>query len=1135
MIEQKIGFCALCKSRCGATYAIEDGRLIGAGPAPNHPTGKSLCIKGKAAPEIIYSPDRLTVPLRRTKPKTSDDPGWERIGWDEALDEIARRLVAIRDSSGAEAVAVSTTTPSGTALSDGEEWVERLIQVFGTPNWVSTTEICNWHKDFAHAFTYGVGIGYPDYASADTIVLWGFNPSSVWLDQATQVAAARARGAKTIVVDPRQFGFANGADHWLRVRPGADGILMLGIARLLIESGRYNQDFVRRWTNATLLVRDDNGQFLRQGDIASDGRNAFVVMTEDGDLRYIKRNDGEAGDALAQAALFGSIDVSTKAGSVRCRTAFDHFLEATQAYSLDQVAERVWVDRTKIEAVADAIASAKSIAYYTWTGLGQHAESTQIDRALATLMALKGSFDAPGGNVILPAQKRNAVCGPAFLSQEQLAKTIGLDDKPLGPPKQGRITAHDFYAAAIEGKPYRVRALIGFGANLAVAHANSGRGKAALQALDFYVHCDVFENPSARYADILLPVNTPWERDALRIGFGSGLAAQEHIQLRQKMIEPLGESRSDAEICFDLAGRLGLSDQFFDGDIEAARTYILAPTGLSLGELRAHPEGVRVPLKVESRKYAKVTDGEAAGFETETGLIEFYSALLHRSGNSPVPRFDDQKLAGNANFPFVLTSAKAGYFCHSQHRQIPSLRKREPQPSVELAPEAAEALGLEPGDWTEIETAHGRVRMQVKLNKSLHPRVVRAAYGWWQANREMGLPGYDPFTADGANYNMLVGADRLDPVSGAAAHRSQSCRLNPLTRRERSQIRWRGYRRMRVAAIERIADEVTAVTIAGFDDTPLPDYEPGQHIVVRWSGEAQEPLIRCYSLTGSAVDQQRKSFQIAVRFVPAPLGGAELLDGRLSKIINRHLRVDDVIEVKAPTGGFRLPLASDRPVVLVAGGIGITPFMAYLETLARKPINQRIHLLYANRSATNEAFAARIAALQATLPNLSVSRFFSKALGPIPENCREGRVSVRDILLPEFDDAPYVYMCGPTSMTSALRNALSVSRHPGDLVFEEAFTGEQVDETQLPVGPFKVTFSRAGKTVVWSRARGSLLELAEAEGVQILNGCRAGQCESCEITVLDGEIQYRVPVEHEAGDTCLACQAVPRTDLLLDI
>ena len=157
------------------------------------------------------------------------------VSWEQALSEIGQRLRQIRDSSGIESVAVSTTTPSGTAMSDGEEWIERLIQISGTPNWVSTTEICNWHKDFAHAFTFGSGIPYPDYEHTDLIVLWGFNPSSVWLDQATQIAAARARGCKILVIDPRRFGFANGADQWLRVRPASDGILALGIMRLLIR------------------------------------------------------------------------------------------------------------------------------------------------------------------------------------------------------------------------------------------------------------------------------------------------------------------------------------------------------------------------------------------------------------------------------------------------------------------------------------------------------------------------------------------------------------------------------------------------------------------------------------------------------------------------------------------------------------------------------------------------------------------------------------------------------------------------------------------------------------------------------------------------------------------------------------
>ena len=84
MQESKLGWCALCRSRCGATFVVEDGKLASVGPDPNHPTGKSLCVKGRAGPEILYSPDRILYPQKRTNPKDSEDPGWVRIGWDEA-------------------------------------------------------------------------------------------------------------------------------------------------------------------------------------------------------------------------------------------------------------------------------------------------------------------------------------------------------------------------------------------------------------------------------------------------------------------------------------------------------------------------------------------------------------------------------------------------------------------------------------------------------------------------------------------------------------------------------------------------------------------------------------------------------------------------------------------------------------------------------------------------------------------------------------------------------------------------------------------------------------------------------------------------------------------------------------------
>ncbi|TPK62439.1 2Fe-2S iron-sulfur cluster binding domain-containing protein [Mesorhizobium sp. B2-4-15] len=1129
---EKPGFCALCKSRCGATFIVEDGRLTGAAPAPAHPTGKSLCVKGKAAPEILYHPDRLKTPLKRTNPKGDNDPGWVPVSWHEALSEIGGRLRDLRDNHGMESIAVSTTTPSGTALSDGEEWVERLIQTSGTPNWVSTTEICNWHKDFAHAFTFGTGLPYPDYGQTELIVLWGFNPSSVWLDQATQVAAARARGCKILVIDPRRFGFAIGADQWLRVRPGSDGILALGIMRLLIEDGSFDQSFLMQWTNACFLVREDNGEFLRAGDLtaAAEDPEAFAVLGANGQPVFVQRNGRETHMVLAQAMRSGDVTVDTANGSVRCTTAFDQLSAAANRQELSEVATLTWVPEEEIRSAARMIGVARSVAYYTWTGLGQHAQSTQIDRALATLMSLKGCYDVAGGNVVLPGVPRNAVSGPRFLDPAQKAKTIGIADKPLGPPDQGRITAHDFYTAVLEGHPYKVRGLIGFGSNLAVAHANPLRGRDALDALEFYVHCDVFENPSARSADFLLPVNTPWERDALRVGFGSGLAAQEHVQLRQQVVPSAGDSRSDAEIAFALAEQLGLGDQFFGGSIEAARSYILEPSGITLDQLRNCPEGIRYPLVQRYRKYAEPTQQGVSGFATETGQVELYSALLHRHGQPAVPTFDPDDLPGNETYPFALTTAKTGYYCHSQHRQVPSLRKREPEPTVNLAPEAAEKLGLEAGDWAQISTRHGQARMKVKLDNSLDQRVVRASYGWWQSNTALDLPGYDAFSNSGANYNMLVGSDQLDPVSGAAAHRSKSCNIVPIGARRTG---WRGYRTMRVAAVDRIAEGVTAVTLENIDGGLLPDFEPGQHIVLRRRDD-RDDLIRCYSLTGPAVERQRSAYTIAVRKVAAPAGIDDVPPGRMSTAINDVLAAGDEIDVRAPSGRFTPPLASERPVVLVAGGIGITPFLSYLETLARQDKRPRVHLAYANSLAATEAFADRLSSLAAVMPELTIDRCWSRAGKEIPADVHNGRLAIRHLRLATFDTAPAIYFCGPPGMVASLRVDLVRAGHPDSLTFEEAFAAISIDQDALPTGPCSVTFVRSGKTVIWERSRGSLLDLAEAEGVRITSGCRAGQCESCEVRILDGAISYRTEIGRSATDSCLACQAVPRTDLLVD-
>lgn len=195
------GFCALCRSRCGAIGVVDGDRLVALEPDPSHPTGAALCAKGRAAPELVHHEDRLLHPLRRTAPKGVADPGWVRIGWDEALDTVATRLKAVIARHGPEAVAYAMATPSGTALSDTQPWIERLMNALGTPNNCYSSELCNWHKDHAHAFTYGCAVPTPDHAQAGVIMLWGFNPSTAWLAQAVLVAEAKAKGAALVVVD----------------------------------------------------------------------------------------------------------------------------------------------------------------------------------------------------------------------------------------------------------------------------------------------------------------------------------------------------------------------------------------------------------------------------------------------------------------------------------------------------------------------------------------------------------------------------------------------------------------------------------------------------------------------------------------------------------------------------------------------------------------------------------------------------------------------------------------------------------------------------------------------------------------------------------------------------------------------
>ncbi|OZI27109.1 ferredoxin:oxidoreductase FAD/NAD(P)-binding protein [Bordetella genomosp. 7] len=1147
MSAQISGFCTLCRSRCGTLNTVRGDSLVRVQADPRHPTGSATCPKGRAAPELVHSPHRILHPMRRTAPKGAADPGWQRISWDEALDEIAARFGKIREESGAEAVAFGVTTPSGTPLSDSIDWIERFVRAFGSPNIAYGTEVCNWHKDHAHAFTFGCGIPVADYANADLIMLWGHNPTNTWLAQANAIGEGRRAGARLLVIDPQRTALAAQADAWLPVRPGTDAALALGLAHQLLSTGRYNRAFVRDWTNAPLLVRADTGRLVRAGDIWPHGPTpqAWVAWNLDGQAPAPYDTEYSAGTQGAGSfALEGEYIVEIDGQPVRCHTVLQALAQRCAQYTPAHVEAVTGVTAASLLAAADLIAQSPAIAYHSWSGVAQSTNATQTDRAIAVLYALTGCFDTPGANRLYPKPATNPVNGLDLIPAAQRAKALGLPQRPLGPAAMGWVIARDLYQAILTGEPYRVRAFMGFGTNQLASQADVEMAQAALRELEFHVHCDLFETPTARYADILLPVNTPWEREGLRIGFEITHAAQERVQLRPRMVTPRGESRSDNDIVFSLACRLGMQSMFFDGELDRAWNHQLAPLGITVADLRGSPDGsLRVPMVHHDRKYGRPRAGASddahgspvTGFDTQTRRVELYSELLLRHGYDPLPAHDNLLAAAGedrAAYPLTITSRKNGNFCHSQHRALPSLRKRSRQPQAVLNPQLAAEKGIEAGDWVRVTTPAGSARFVAEVDPYLSKDVVYAEVGWWQACPELGEPGYDVRGDDNSNYNGLISAQRVDPISGSVPMRQFPCNIERDAAFDVTQRRWAGQRQFAVAAANRVADGVLELALAPQDGGALPDYRPGQHITIEVPTENGGALQRSYSLIGPARLRSRREYRIAVRHQRGRDGTGQAWEGAMSGFLHAHARAGMRIGVSAPAGTFILPEQSPQPVVLFAGGIGITPFLSYLESLLDAQDPPAVWLHYANRSACTKAYDARLRELGAQLPGLTIRDYFGQPGDGGDPALLLGAHVVSDALIAA---RARFYMCGPPAMMDSLREGLCARGVPAFDIFSEIFRSPSAVDAD-DAARHRVRFSRSGDIQAdWTADRGTLLGFGESLGLTMPSGCRVGQCESCAVTIVSGQVRHLHGEEPEDATVCLTCQAVPASDLVLDI
>jgi len=446
---------------------------------------------------------------------------------------------------------------------------------------------------------------------------------------------------------------------------------------------------------------------------------------------------------------------------------FDEFKDFVEKYTLAKASQITWVPADKIQEVAHLYATTHPAILEACNGLDQHTNVTQTARAIAILQAVTGNLDITGGHVFLSYLPTRDLRLKEKL-QEILKHTKSISTHPLYYGTWG-VSTPELLDTIETNKPYPIKALIVQGSAIIGVVSNIHKVRETLKKLDFIVVHDQYMTAAAEIADIVLPAATFLEYTHIRSEIGSIPDVNSHIiALSNKVVEPLGECWSDPKLIFELARKMGYGEYFPWRNEEEAVDYELGPLGLTVEELRKHPEGMAIAF--ESDKARKRY--ENAGFRTPTGKLEFYSETFEKLGYEPLPEFKEPAESPlsrpdlSKEYPLICgTGLKLNKFTQTRFRTLPSLSRIHPNPFVEIHPDAAKELGIKEDDWVFVESPRGKIRVQAKPSLRVHPKVVIVAHGWGQ-----------PY-AHGQSTNILTDDKVRCPISSATGNRSFLCKV----------------------------------------------------------------------------------------------------------------------------------------------------------------------------------------------------------------------------------------------------------------------------------------------------------------------------------------------------------------------
>ncbi len=703
--EKKIPtFCSLCGPTmgCGIYCYVRDGRLVRVEGMKESPRNRGkLCPRAFASAQWLYSPQRLKYPLKRTGNK--GEGKFEKIGWEEALDIIASKLLEQKERYGPESMAI--LSPARRSYSD---FLYRFLVVHGSPNY-GHSGICAVQRAFGFAYTLGVTMLAPDYDNADLIIIWGANPVYSGTPQGAldRILNAKDRGAKLVVVKPQMQPDAAKADVWMPVRPGTDGALALAMLNVVINENLYDGEFVDKWCY---------------------GFDRLVPHIQKYTPEWAETITGLPAEQIRETAR---LYATTKAACINTGNAFDQAVSSNNA----------------VRAVAILIAIT---GHLDRPGCNLAPTFNQNIPRVKSVHLRERYTQEMVDKLVGP---EIPTCFQPFIEGTSSAYYKCLDsiltEKPY--PVKAIIAPGTQPTVITRGTPRVIEALEKLDFFVVVdvmQNASMPWADIVIPVATMYESDHPFEGGMGNW---LMARNQVVER------MGDYKSDYEFwLDLAVKMGYGDDFWNGNIEECMNY--RL----ENFGMTMEELRKY---PTGIVYDSVTPEYEKYERMFSSPSPRLSRepyLPEGKVAIYNTsfeKNGFNPLPEWVEPPESPTGTPELLEK-------YPLVLSDTHTSEVYNAGWlRNVPYLREIQPDPWLHINPKTAAARGIEDGDWVIVESPHGSMKVRAKYFPGISPDVVMSLQGWWQRCDELYRPGYP--LIDGAGTNAMYSTDpdkAFDPL-----------------------------------------------------------------------------------------------------------------------------------------------------------------------------------------------------------------------------------------------------------------------------------------------------------------------------------------------------------------------------------